>query len=77
MNEIDIGRRIRAVRRAQGLRQDEVAALSGVGARFVSNLENGKATAELGRTLRVLRVLGIELHLRARTWQDVEQLDAA
>ncbi|MCB1746368.1 MAG: helix-turn-helix transcriptional regulator [Gammaproteobacteria bacterium] len=75
MNSSALGRTVRACRRQQGLRQDELAALAGVGNRFVSDLENGKDTIEIGRALRVLDVLGLELHLDPRTWSDIEQRD--
>lgn len=75
MNESDIGRIIRASRRRAGLRQGELAALAGVGNRFVSELENGKPTVELGRALRVLAVLGLELELAPRDWPRIERPD--
>ena len=62
----DVGALIRKQRRAQGLRQAEAAALCGVGTRFLSELENGKEGASLGKALRVLRGLGVEVLLRAR-----------
>jgi len=31
--------------------------------RFISDLENGKPTAELGKVLRVIQSLGLELKL--------------
>ena len=48
-------------RKAQGLTQTQLAGLSGVGITFLSNLENGKETAELGKTLNVLATLGLDL----------------
>jgi len=57
---------IRAKRRAIGMRQAELASLSGVGARFLSEVENGKASAEIGKVLQVLRRLGLELSIRPR-----------
>ena len=71
MNEAELGRRIRQERRRQKLRQDELAALCGVGTRFVSELENGKPGAEIGRCLRILAALGLELDIRPRTWSDI------
>jgi y4mF family transcriptional regulator len=62
-----LGAAIRYKRRAIGLRQAELAALAGVGPRFLSELENGKPTAEIGRGLRVLRRLGLELSIAPRT----------
>ena len=75
MNEKQLGRRIRAARRAQDLRQHELAALCGVGTRFVSELENGKRSVELGRMLRVVEALGLKLVMSERSWRDVEHAD--
>ncbi len=61
-----IGLAIRHKRREIGMRQSELAALSGVGTRFLSELENGKTTAEIGKALRVLQRLGLDLWLEPR-----------
>ncbi len=45
----------------RGTTQTQLAGLSGVGITFLSNLENGKQTAELGKTLNVLATLGLDL----------------
>jgi y4mF family transcriptional regulator len=65
-----IGDIVRATRKAQGATQAEFAALCGVGVRFLSELENGKPTAELGKVLAVIQCLGLELHLQPRSWQN-------
>ena len=57
----DLGSYIRQERRDQHLTQSELAGLSGVGVTFISQLENGKVTAEIGKVLNVLSVLGIDL----------------
>ena len=49
--------------KAQGLRQPELAAASGVGLRFLVELERGKETAHLGKTLDVLAALGCALSI--------------
>lgn len=59
-----IGQTIRAARKAQGLRQDELAAAANVGVRFLIELESGKQTAQLGKALSVLSALGIQLVLK-------------
>ena len=56
-----LGNIIRAERKRQGLTQLELADVSGVGITFVSQLENGKETAELGKALSVIAMLGIDL----------------
>jgi y4mF family transcriptional regulator len=63
MTPTDIGTTIRAARKAQGLRQDELAAAANVGVRFLIELEAGKETAQLGKTLAVLAALGIDVSL--------------
>jgi y4mF family transcriptional regulator len=65
-----LGRWIRRQRKRQRLRQAELAALSDVGTRFVSELERGKPTLEIGRIMRVAAMLGGELEVRARIWPD-------
>jgi len=62
----EIGRAVRASREAQGLTQREFAAIAGVGVRFLSELENGKETAEIGLVLRVLADAGYDVVLRPR-----------
>lgn len=59
-----IGKIIREERKALGLRQAELAAASGVGVRFLVDLERGKPTVQLGRVLAVLAALGCSLDIR-------------
>ena len=63
MTPNDLGPAIRAARRQQGLRQDQLAAAANVGVRFIVDLEAGKPTAQMGKTLTVLKALGLELAL--------------
>jgi transcriptional regulator with XRE-family HTH domain len=58
-----LGSALRDARRARGLRLEDVALGAGVGIRFVSELERGKATAQLGPALRVAQALGVTLVL--------------
>lgn len=62
----DIGAVIRAERKRQGLTQTELADLCGVSLSFVSNLENGKPTTELAKTLNVISTLGLDIVLLKR-----------
>ncbi len=60
-----IGASIRSKRKLMGLTQLDAAGLCGVGERFLSELERGKATAELGKVLQVLNRLGLHLTLNS------------
>ena len=42
-----------------------LAGLANTGVRFVSDLENGKETCHLGKTLRVLSTLGVVVYIRS------------
>jgi len=55
-----IGELIKTVRKEQGFTQAEAAGYLNVGIRFLSELENGKPTAQLGKVLQVLEGLGYE-----------------
>lgn len=61
------GEALRKRRKELGYTQAEVAAFSGCSAAFLSALENGKETAEIGRAMRVLNVLAIDLEAKRRT----------
>ncbi len=63
----DIGRLIKAERKRQKVSQVELADFSNVGITFLSQLENGKQTAEVGKVLRVLQTLGIDVVGRGRS----------
>ena len=56
-----LGGLIRDARKAQGLTQQEFADVAGVGVRFLSELERGKETAEVGLVLKVLATAGYDL----------------
>jgi y4mF family transcriptional regulator len=57
----EIGAIIRTTRKSAGLRQDELAGASGVGLRFIVDLEAGKPTAQIGKVLLVLAALECSL----------------
>ncbi len=57
----DIGNLVKDTRKKQGLTQVQLAQLSNVGTRFLSDLEKGKPTCEVEKTLKVLSNLGIKL----------------
>jgi y4mF family transcriptional regulator len=62
----DLGAFIRKIRKERGITQQQLADLSGVGRRFLRELESGKPTLEIGRVLQVTAALGIDLTGRIR-----------
>ncbi len=54
-----VGAAVEAARRARGLTQSEVASRARVSRRFVLNLERGKASCHLGKTLTVMMSVGL------------------
>jgi transcriptional regulator with XRE-family HTH domain len=56
-----LGLLIRATRKTQHVRMDDLAGSAGVGPVFVREVERGKETVQLGRVLALLAELGIEL----------------
>jgi transcriptional regulator with XRE-family HTH domain len=51
---------IRSRRKALKMRQDQLALATGVGRRFLIDLEAGKPSCQLGRSLLVAEALGIK-----------------
>lgn len=66
----DVGAAIRKKRKEDGLTLIDAAALCGVGYRFMSDLENGKETAQLGKVLQVLKALGLDVFIELKKWPD-------
>jgi y4mF family transcriptional regulator len=57
----DLGLYVRDRRRDLAMTQTDLASAAQVSRRWLSNLEAGKATAEIGLTLRTLHALGLVL----------------
>jgi y4mF family transcriptional regulator len=62
-----IGEIVRQVRKASKLTQKEAAGLCNVGPRFLSDLENGKASLQLAKVLQVLRAFGLLVILEKKS----------
>ncbi|MFA7505760.1 MAG: helix-turn-helix domain-containing protein [Burkholderiaceae bacterium] len=65
-NSRELGSVVRSARKAQELTQEQLAAVAGVGPRFVRELEAGKESCQLGRALLVLGVLGLQVGISDR-----------
>jgi transcriptional regulator with XRE-family HTH domain len=62
----ELGRLIRAVRKAEHARQDDVAGAIGVSDVYLGRLENGAPGARLDKVFRVLKELGVQLEVEVR-----------
>lgn len=61
-----LGASIRRARKAQNLTLEQLSGLSGLGVRFLSELERGKPTAQLGKALEIARLVGLRIGLEVR-----------
>jgi HTH-type transcriptional regulator / antitoxin HipB len=66
----DIGMLVRKKRKTDGLTLADAAAMCNVGYRFLSDVENGKPTAHIGKILQVLSCLGLEVTILPRGWKN-------
>ena len=57
---------IRTERKAQKLTQEQLAGLTGVGVRFVRELEAGKESCQIGLALQVATSLGLTVSIGSR-----------
>ena len=62
----DLGKIIHQRRKAAKLTQQKAAALAGIGVRFLSELERGKPTAQIGKAIKVAQLLGLEIQINER-----------
>lgn len=67
-NMQDLAKVVRLARKKQGITQTELAGLSGLGRRFISELERGKPTAQVAKVILVLNILGVGLEA-TQVWE--------
>lgn len=67
----DFGAVVRKRRKELGYTQAELASYCGCSAVYLSNLENGKETAEIGKALFIVSRLGLDLFVMKRTGEDI------
>lgn len=65
-NAQEIGQLVRERRKQAGLTLKDAAGMAGVGVRFLSELERGKPTLQIGLAIAVLQLFGLELHVHPR-----------
>lgn len=62
----DLGKLVRAHRKQRKLTLETISGLGNLSTRFLSEFERGKETAELGKVLKALRTLGLEVVIQPR-----------
>ena len=61
-----LGRLVRAHRKQRRLTLETISGLGNLSPRFLSEFERGKETAEIGKVLKALRTLGLEVIIQPR-----------
>ena len=56
-----LGGIVKHTRKQQSLTQEQLAAVTGVGVRFIRELEQGKESCQIGKALTVVSMLGIDI----------------
>lgn len=62
----ELGKLVRAHRKNLRLTLETVAGLGNLSTRFLSEFERGKETAEIGKVLKALRTIGLEVIIQPR-----------
>ena len=60
------GEMIKNKRKKLGYTQKYICEVSGISASYISDLENGKSTIELGKAIFLANLLGIDVELNER-----------
>ena len=61
-----LGQAIKMRRKKLGLKQKDVADATGFSVSFISDLENGKPTAEIGKSIHIINMLGMDINVDTR-----------
>lgn len=65
-NATDFGRLLKKRRKELGYTQRYISEFTGFSISFISDLENGKSTAELGKAIYLANMLGLDIAVNAR-----------
>ena len=66
-NTKELGKMIRQRRKEIGYTQGFLSDYSGLSASFISELENGKETAEIGKVIFLANLVGLDIELKTRS----------
>jgi len=62
----ELGQLLRDNRMEQQFTLERVSGMTNIGMRFLSELERGKETAQLGKVLQIIHQLGLEVIIQPR-----------
>ena len=65
-NAADFGKSLKNRRKELGYTQRYLSEFTGFSISFISDLENGKSTAELGKAIYLANMLGLDIVVNAR-----------
>ncbi|WP_026529130.1 helix-turn-helix domain-containing protein [Butyrivibrio sp. VCD2006] len=65
-NAADFGKALKKRRKEMGYTQRYISEFTGFSISFISDLENGKSTAELGKAIYLANMLGLDIAVNAR-----------
>ena len=66
INTNAFGKMVRERRKKLGYTQQYIHEVTGISASFLSDLENGKTTIELGKAIHIANLLGLDMELKER-----------
>ena len=65
-NSEDLGKAIRLRRKELGYTQTDISDYTGFSVSFISDLERGKPTAEMGKAIFLINLLGMDINIKSR-----------
>ena len=68
----ELGHLVRAHRKSKGLTLETISGLGNLSTRFLSEFERGKETAEIGKILKALRTLGLDIIVQPRSGTNIK-----
>ncbi len=65
-NSMEFGKAVKERRKKLGYTQKYISEFTGLSVSFISDLENGKSTIELGKAFELAKLLGLNIELSER-----------
>ena len=65
-DSVMFGQALKLRRKEMKYTQRDISELTGFSISFISDLENGKSTAEIGKAIYIANVLGLDIDIKSR-----------